>query len=320
MTFWVAGAALGGVLISSNAASDASDQLVQSGRDSNALVNSQYQQTRADNAGVRRRGDWAGNRLAYLMGDNSQNTPEALRKELLSQYTTRGTPQLQPSSGFASYGENDGAGNTLGSLYSDASVNGQSADVIDEVGLKAAIDKRMQEQQGQGSDPNFGSLSRNFGMSDFVKDPGYQFRMDEGNRSIENSGAARGMQLSGATLKALSRFGSDYGSKEYGTAYDRFNNNNTQQYNRLAGIAGSGMTATNNVNQLGQASAFNQGSTLQGIGNAQAGGTIGTANAYTNGLSQVMQQIRNPGASPSVYDGGYSIGQGSAYGGNRAGL
>src|SRR5690349_4486046 len=36
---------------------------------------------------------------------------------------------------------------------------------------------------------------------DYTASPGYQFRLDEGNRAIQNSAAAKGMLMSGGTLK-----------------------------------------------------------------------------------------------------------------------
>jgi hypothetical protein len=56
----------------------------------------------------------------------------------------------------------------------------------------------------------------------FQADPGYQFRMQEGQKAIEGSAAARGTQLSGATMKALAKYGQNLASDEYGKAYDRF--------------------------------------------------------------------------------------------------
>jgi hypothetical protein len=56
----------------------------------------------------------------------------------------------------------------------------------------------------------------------FQADPGYQFRQSEGQRAIEQSAAARGSQLSGATLKALAQYGQNMASQEYGQAYGRY--------------------------------------------------------------------------------------------------
>ncbi len=54
-----------------------------------------------------------------------------------------------------------------------------------------------------------------------ANDPGYQFRLKEGQRTVENAAAARGSVLSGGTLKALDRYNQDYASGEFGNVYNR---------------------------------------------------------------------------------------------------
>ena len=60
-----------------------------------------------------------------------------------------------------------------------------------------------------------------FDTEDLLKDPGYQFRQDEGAKAIERKGAARGMLQSGRTLQSLSNFSQGLASQEYGQAYGR---------------------------------------------------------------------------------------------------
>lgn len=66
----------------------------------------------------------------------------------------------------------------------------------------------------------------------FQADPGYDFRLSEGMRGINNSAAARGGVLSGAALKAASKYNQDFASNEYGNAFNRYETTNTDQYNR----------------------------------------------------------------------------------------
>lgn len=131
-------------------------------------------------------------------------------------------------------------------------------------------------------------FNRDFTLADFQKDPGYDFRLNQGLGSVQGSAAARGSLMSGATLKALNDYGSDYASSEYGKAYDRFNNDRTQRFNRLATIAGIGQTATNNVGTLGANNAGMVGSNMIGAGNAAAAGQVGQANAITGGISNLQ--------------------------------
>lgn len=130
-----------------------------------------------------------------------------------------------------------------------------------------------------------GKFQETFDMSKYQADPGYQFRMDEGNKAINAAASARGMGTSGATMKALARYGQDYSSGEYGKAYDRFNNDRTTQFNRLSSLAGVGQTANAQLGQAGQNFANNQAGLMTGIGNAQAAGQMGQANAIGGALN-----------------------------------
>jgi hypothetical protein len=80
------------------------------------------------------------------------------------------------------------------------------------------------------ANPKLQNLLANFSMADFEADPGYQYRLDQGNRGVENSAAARGSQLSGATLKALSRFNQNEASGEYDKSFNRFRTQKLDQY------------------------------------------------------------------------------------------
>ena len=76
----------------------------------------------------------------------------------------------------------------------------------------------IQENPGSQGD---GRLLRDFTNADFVKDPGYEFRMAEGEKGINRALAARGGFDSGSALKALNRFNQDFASNEFGNAYNR---------------------------------------------------------------------------------------------------
>lgn len=148
-----------------------------------------------------------------------------------------------------------------------------------------------------------GDFNRDFTLADFTKDPGYQFRMDQGQQALERSAAARGGLLSGGTLKALDRYGQDYGSNEYSAAYNRFNNDRTTRFNRLSALAGTGQTATNAGVAAGNQSAGTISDLYTQGGNARAAGYIGRSNAINNGVQSLgnfylQQQYMN--RMPSV--------------------
>lgn len=129
---------------------------------------------------------------------------------------------------------------------------------------------------------NMGELNRSFSMGDFQKDPGYQFRMDEGQKALERSAAARGGLQSGATMKAISRYGQDYAANEFQNAYNRFNNDKTNRFNQLATVAGIGQTANNQVGQAGQNFANNASNNMMSAANAQSAAQMAQANNLSN--------------------------------------
>lgn len=119
-----------------------------------------------------------------------------------------------------------------------------------------------------------GDYMRDFTLADFQADPGYQFRMQEGMKALEHSAAARGSLNSGATLKALTRYGQDFASNEFQNAYNRFNADRDRRFNRLSSLAGIGQTANAQVAQAGQNFANQYGQNVIGAANAQAAATM----------------------------------------------
>ena len=127
-------------------------------------------------------------------------------------------------------------------------------------------------------------------------DPGYQFRLQQGLKALQNSAAASGTLLSGGTGKALQRYGQDYASNEYGNVYNRalgqyqqnyniFKQNQADQFNRLAAMSGVGQTAANTLGNLGQSSAANISNILMTSGAQQAQQANNAAAARASGYA-----------------------------------
>jgi hypothetical protein len=139
-----------------------------------------------------------------------------------------------------------------------------------------------------------------FGDYEFKADPGYGFRLSEGQKTLDRSAAARGGLISGGALKAATRFGQDMGSQEYQNAFNRaltgYNTgvaSENQLFNRQATLAGTGQTATNLVGQAGQNYATNAGNMITGGAAANAAGQVGATNAITGGVSQYLNYGQN---------------------------
>lgn len=148
-------------------------------------------------------------------------------------------------------------------------------------------------QLGRGT-ADGAEFNRRFGVSDFQADPGYEFRRSEGQRGVEASASARGGILSGGALRALSRYNQDFASDEYGAAFNRYQSDLGNRYNRLAGLAGVGQQATsegnaasqNYVNQR-QVGANNIANNIQGGANARASQYVNAGNAIGNAANSV---------------------------------
>lgn len=126
----------------------------------------------------------------------------------------------------------------------------------------------------------YNALSR---INDLLKDPnsitsepGYQFGLQQGQQAIDRSAASRGSLYSGATLKALQRYGQDYGSTKL-----------NESYNRLSNLAGLGQVA----NQTGAGIGMNYANQVSGnqtsLGNAQGANALAGGNLWANTVNQL---------------------------------
>jgi hypothetical protein len=138
--------------------------------------------------------------------------------------------------------------------------------------------------------------------------------MQQGQQAIQGNAAAGGMQLSGATMKNLARYGQNFASNEYGNAFGRFNQNRAanqqqqqmgmsnemnrynaanqqgqQRYQQYSGLAGMGQQAAGNLANLATGYGQNMAdTTLQGA-NANAAGIMGRGNAYSGMFNSMAQ-------------------------------
>jgi hypothetical protein len=136
--------------------------------------------------------------------------------------------------------------------------------------------------------PDFGKYARDFSMADFTADPGYGFRLSEGQKALERNAAARGGFISGGALKAAQRYGQDMGSQEFTNAFNRYQINRSNQINPLQGFMTGGQSATNFLGTAGAANAANVGNLITGGAAANAAGQVGATNAITGGLGTYL--------------------------------
>jgi hypothetical protein len=169
----------------------------------------------------------------------------------------------------------------LSAPYREAGVTGQN---------------RLMELLGLGANTGaegYGKYGRDFGMSDFQADPGYAFRLAEGQKALDRQAAARGGLISGGALKAATRYGQDMGSQEYGNAYNRYQTNRTNQLAPLGSLMSSGQAAAAGAAAQAGQYGSNVGNLMVQGGQAQAAGQLGTGNAMNRALGTAATAYQN---------------------------
>jgi len=127
-----------------------------------------------------------------------------------------------------------------------------------------------------------------FGMQQFQQDPGYGFRLAEGQKALDRQAAARGGLISGAALKGAQRYGQEMGSQEYTNAFNRYQTERQARLNPLQSLAGMAQTSVGQLGAAGQAMASGVGEAGGQAAQARASGYMGGANALSQGLNQYM--------------------------------
>jgi len=185
-------------------------------------------------------------------------------------------------------------------------------------GLQAQIDTAKGQQQTQAAatsqenapslqslvNPDlgsFGSLSKPYGEqfqapTDITEqnDPGFKARLDLGQKVLERSQAARGGALTAGASKAVNQFAQDYASNEYSKVFDRsltdyttkynaYNNDQTNQFNRLASLLGVGQQSASQLQNAGQNSANNSSQIALNVGSNMAADTNAAGAARASG-------------------------------------
>jgi hypothetical protein len=145
-----------------------------------------------------------------------------------------------------------------------------------------------------------GNLSGDFTNADMIaNDPGYQFRIDQGEQAMQRAQDAAGISGGGAA-KQLIDYGQQAGSSEYQNAFNRFTAQRQNTVGNLQTLANQGQSAANQQGAFGttaanqQAGYGNTAGEYQGnaqvfSGNAQATGIINKANAYNGMLNGIAQ-------------------------------
>ena len=170
---------------------------------------------------------------------------------------------------------------------------GKAADATTQATEATVAEQRRQYDQTRTDqmpwmDAGKGALNRlQDPTANFSASPGYQFRLSEGQRGVQQSAAARGGAYSGNAMKALNDYNQGMASSEY-----------SNWWNQQAGLAGVGQSSANAVGQFGANASSNIGNALMAGGDARASGIMGSANSLTGALNSGLN-------SYMLYKGGY---------------
>lgn len=275
MSYWVAGATVvsgvAGAAASSSAAGNAANAQVGASQDAIAAQQAALRQQQQMLSPFLNTGTLANTKLQTLLGLGG--TPGG--DQTWEQLTAPGLAKLATE--YA--GENP-----YGDDYQDA---------------RTQLYQQAQSQylnQVDSNDPSYGSLVSPITMANIQADPvyasGLDFGLNQGAKSINNAALAGGGYNSGATLKALSKFANDYGTTKAQAGANDIMAQRNQTYGMLSGQQGVGLSAAGQSNSATQNAANNTSGLLTGIGNANAAGIVGSANAYS-GIGQSIGNAYN---------------------------
>ncbi|WP_288950425.1 hypothetical protein [uncultured Paracoccus sp.] len=268
-------AGIGSALLGASSASKAAKAQSKAADQQLQLQKDMYDQTREDLGGYRDAGDIALQAYLYEMGLGPMPTVGGTSTlpaiETVTTPGTAGSPAMGHTVLGGLYGQTghlmtgnsdtrDAIRGTTGGQQGSTQyrVNGQLFNTLEEAQEFARANATT-----TGGAPYGG----------FKETPSYQFRLQQGQDSINALAGARGGLHSGATLKALTDYNQGLASEEYGNFLSR-----------LAGLTDMGASAASG--QAGANNAFAQmgSSAISQKGNAASAGAIGVNNALQQGL------------------------------------
>lgn len=169
---------------------------------------------------------------------------------------------------------NDAGGNVKDAArVAGENVNLSALTAKDQAQAAAVSSNSLLDPYGQAGDKAAGVLSAGIApggdfdktptLADLQIDPGYQFRLDQGEEALTRSAAANGAVGGGGFQKDLNNYVQGSASQEYQNAFNRFETSTQNRFNNV-----------NTVATEGAAARAKQGANL--IDSAQYGGNITT--------------------------------------------
>ena len=143
-------------------------------------------------------------------------------------------------------------------------------------------------------------LTQSFGPQQLQSNlaPNYQFMLNQG---LGAQSQAMNVGGGGSNINtANTKFAEDYASNAYQNAFNNYQTQQSNIFNRLASVAGIGSNAVSGLSNLATGTASNI--TQLGVGGAQAtaAGITGSANTISSGIQGAGQAYSNAVTLPAI--------------------
>jgi hypothetical protein len=140
-----------------------------------------------------------------------------------------------------------------------------------------------------GTGTGSGYLTNQFNNQDLNAQlaPNYAFQLQQGQGQARNAANVGGGLLSGNTLQGLNKYTQDYAQGAYQNAFTNYQTQRNNIYNTLAGQAGLGANANQQLSNLGGGLAQTYGNVTTGLAASAAGQQVANAQNQTNLLSNL---------------------------------
>ena len=134
-----------------------------------------------------------------------------------------------------------------------------------------------------------GYLTNQFNNTDLNAQlaPNYAFQLQQGQGQAQNAANVGGGLLSGNTLQGLNTYTQNYAQGAYQNAFNNYQTQRQNIYSNLAGQAGIGQTANQQLSSLGGQLANTYGNVTTGLAASQAAATTAQAVNNANLLSNL---------------------------------
>jgi len=306
----VAGASLVGAAISSNAATSAADTQAAALRSGQQVTQNEFNTITAQEQPFLQSGYGSMNQLNYLMGTSGGGASQQVPQQPAYTGNYGNNPSnVAPGGYIQTTGQNGpgGPGANTGNRQLQVGPGGATGAPA---GATAAtgtvpVGTAPAPPPGQSVPGGYGSLNQPF-TADMMKQysPAYQFQLQQGSQGTLNNASMNQGSESGAAMKDLIGYNQNLANTSFNNAFNQYQSQQTNTYNRLLGVSTLGQNAAANLGTQGTQLSANQSQLMASQGAAQAAGQIGSANAISGGIQSASMvpwlMNKTPSAAPAV--------------------